>query len=312
MTLVAGFKCFGGVVLCADTQENAEDLKLWAEKLFYYNNEWCQAGFGGSGSSWIVDRLLERIGQEMDDRRCDNLRDVTNCIRFGLQEVYDKEIRLHPDKDEDKRSELLIAVRPKMQQEVTMFRTNGPVMSEVVGLGYQVVGVGEVVSYIAQNLYRHSLPISQGVTLAIHLVNLAKKYVDSVGGDTNVLILTSDGRIGWESTELSERKEKFFEEFNEALKHIILLCPDTSVPGKWVSSAIDAFATRIKALREQYFAKESEEATIQSLLDWTQYGRRQVYRRFPQGYGHVITERIKEVMREIAPEPEVMDGQEDA
>ena len=294
MTLVAGFKCRGGVVLCADSQEHAQDLKFWVDKLFYYNEEWCQAGFGGSGPGWLVDRLLERIGEELDKRH-DTIAAVRGSIRRALQDVYKKEVKLHPDDEKEKQAELLIAVRPKSEQQVTMFHTDGPVMHEVFGSGYQIVGVGEAAGYIAQNLYKADLSINAGVILGTYVTGHAKKYIDSVAGNTQILVVTDVGRIEYERVEASERKEKLFEDFNEALKELILLLPDTSQWEDYVTFNVNAFANRIKELRAQYLAKESEEHTLRALGP----GKHppEVYSRFPQGYGHPITDRIQALMK---------------
>lgn len=151
MTIAVGFKCQGGVVLCADTQETAGDLKWPVEKVVSYEKEWCQAGFAGADDGDIADTLIQRL-QENLHRRYDSIEKVRTYIRMTLQAVYKNEIDLLPYPDSEKTVRLLIAVRPKAQQEVTMFKTLGPVVKEIST--FEVIGVGDVVRYVAANLYR--------------------------------------------------------------------------------------------------------------------------------------------------------------
>jgi ATP-dependent protease HslVU (ClpYQ) peptidase subunit len=172
MTIVAGFKCEGGVVLCADTQETAgKDLKWSTTKLTTYDKKWCQAGFGGSGMGQIADMLIERLKEELDNGY-DNISRIRNGIRSTLRNAYETEIKQLPYPDEDKVVDLLIALRPKAQQGSVLVACHCAVDREIYS--YEVIGAGEILRYVAENLYRSDLPISQGVLLGVHLVSLAK------------------------------------------------------------------------------------------------------------------------------------------
>lgn len=271
VTIVAGFKCEGGVVLCADTQETAQDIKLWVEKLSLYKQDWCQAGFGGSGHGDMVEMLVQRIKAELD-KGYDSLTEVRDCIRLALREGYEHEIRHHPDPPEEKVVTLLLAIRPRAEQRMTLFKSTGPVLLEIPE--YEVVGVGELVRYIAKNLYRPGLPISQAVVLGVHLVSLAKKYVDSVGGDTHVLVLTSDGRVNLERKEFSQKQEEFFEQFNEALKDLMLSCPDTSICNEEVFKKLAVFIEEITKLRIDYHRDMMNDESLKQALSGEGAGRR--------------------------------------
>jgi hypothetical protein len=277
MTLVAGFKCKGGAVLCADTQETAEDIKLWAEKLSHYEQGWCQAGFGGSGHGDMIEMLIHRIKAKMD-KGYDNIGQIRDCIRLALREGYEEEINPHPYPDEEKIVTLLIAVRPRSQQSVTLLKSTATVLHEVSA--FEVIGVGELVRYVAHSLYSNELSISQGKTLGVHVVSLAKKFVNGVGGDIHALIVTSDGRIGVERVEFSQKQERFFEEFNAALTDLTLSCPDTSVSNKDVNRKLRAFATDVRGLRERYFRDVMNESLRQALSG---KGQGDVFSRFPAG-----------------------------
>jgi 20S proteasome alpha/beta subunit len=278
VTIVAGFKCQGGVVLCADTQETSGNMKWPVEKLVAYEKEWCQIGFAGSDDGDIADMLIQRL-QEGLNRRYDSIEKVRTYIRMTLQALYKNEINLLPWSEEAKTVRLLIAVRPKAQQEVTLFKALGPVLKEISA--FEVIGAGEVVRYVAANLYRDDLPISQGVLLGNHLVSLAKKFVDGVSGDTHILTITAEGGVSFERSEYSQRQEHFFDGFNEALKSLMLSCPDTSIPKQEISKRLTAFAKDIKELRASYFRDIQNESLRHALSG---KGQGDVYSRFPIGH----------------------------
>lgn len=274
MTIVAGFKCQGGVVLCADTQETAgNDLKWSTTKISKYETEWCQAGFGGSGFGKIADMLVERVKEEMD-KGYNSLYKIRKAIRRTLLHAYDTEIKQLPYADENKVVDLLIALRPKKEQGVTLLTTHCAVDSEIHT--YEIIGAGERLRHVAENLYRSDLPIGQAVLLGVHLVSLAKKYIEGVDGDTDVLILTSDGRISLERRQFSQMQERYFEQFNEALKDLMLSVPDTNIPTKEINKKLAAFAKDIKDLRKRYFRDMMNESVSHA-------GQGDVFSRFAIG-----------------------------
>lgn len=102
--------------------------------------------------------------------------------------------------------------------------------------------------------------------------------MDGVSGDTDILVITSDGRINFERREFSERQERFFEDFNESLKALMLLCPDTSISTQEVNRTLRAFAKDIRALRESYVQDIKNESMMQAV---TGKSNRDIYPRFP-------------------------------
>lgn len=278
VTIVAGFKCPSGVVMCADTEESAGvDLKWSTTKLFAYDREWCQAGFGGSVFGPIGEMLIERLKEELD-KGYDSLPRIRSAIRSILRDAYENEIKLLPYDDRDKIVDLLIALRPRGQQDITLLKTHGTIDNEVHS--YEVIGTGEAVRYVAENLYRNDLPIGQAVLLGTHLVRVAKKYAQGVGGDTHILILTSDGRMAFERIEFSRKQEEFFEQFNDALKDLTLSSPDTGLTNDQIFEKLEVFVERFIELRKNYFRNVMNESLRQALSG---RGQGDVYSRFPPG-----------------------------
>ena len=65
MTIIAGFKCYEGIVICADTQETSEHAKGYTPKLVFEPAEHddgstdnLAAAFCGAGDGPYVDKLI--------------------------------------------------------------------------------------------------------------------------------------------------------------------------------------------------------------------------------------------------------------
>src|SRR5689334_483635 len=61
MTLIAGFFCRDGLLMCADMEESTATSKRKLNKLFYRGvNDW-QIVFTGAGSAAVIDNAIERF-----------------------------------------------------------------------------------------------------------------------------------------------------------------------------------------------------------------------------------------------------------
>lgn len=132
MTLIAGFKCKGGIVLCADTLEEANPVKYSVEKLLLYETDWCRVGFAGSGDQGdLIDTVVERIRERLDVKKPSKVADVKKAIRAALVSVYKNEFAALPAEQIDTRVILLIAVRAKNDDDASLLLANCSTLHEV-------------------------------------------------------------------------------------------------------------------------------------------------------------------------------------
>lgn len=126
MTLIAGFKCEGGVVLCADTQETTGAAKYSTEKLEAYERDWCRVGIAGAGNYGdLIDTMVDRIRSGLDRDKPTTSESVRHSISTTLINVHDNEVRAYPaGRPEDEIVELLIAVRPEQEQSAELWATS--------------------------------------------------------------------------------------------------------------------------------------------------------------------------------------------
>lgn len=268
MTIVAGFNFQDGAVLCADSIQNTEDSKWLVRKLARFRGARCQALCGGAGPGDLVECVMQHLAEALDE--CDDtLKNCKKSIEKVLQSFHRNEVRLHPWPRRDKHVQLLLAVRPQSDSHVTLLKADGPALLEV--LDYDIIGVGEVIRYVAGNLYKGDLSLRAGVLLATHLVSLAKKHVRDVEGETTVFVLRSDGAIGTERKKDIERKEWFFDRLNELLKEMVLSSADSGVTEKVFLAKLDVFIDGIGKLRRQYLADVAKSDILWALTNPESY-----------------------------------------
>lgn len=283
MTLIAGFKCRGGIVLCADTLEEASPVKYSVEKLVLYETDWCRVGFAGSGDQGdLIDTVVERVREQLDVRKPSNFADVKKTIRAALVNVYKNEMATFPQtsaEQTDTRVMLLIAVRAKHDDDASLLLANCSTLHEVGR--YDVRGIGEVVRFVASRLYRDDLPLIQGVILAAHLLALSKRNLVGIGGESHIAVLTKDGWLQKEPTPEIELSERSLEAFEKAVADLTLAYADTSLTEEQFFPILQRFVNLTKQFRAKLIDEFTKHHLSWALTDPLYVG--DPYRKLPDG-----------------------------
>ena len=95
MTLVAGFNCYGGVVLCADTQETRGSFKSVTPKLAVRPQgvvQWEKASaiFAGAGSAPFIDKLIDEMWKAAEASGPPSLEAWTEAMSEAAFAVHEK------------------------------------------------------------------------------------------------------------------------------------------------------------------------------------------------------------------------------
>lgn len=180
MTLIAGFKCLGGIALCADTLEETQHIKCYAEKLITYDREWCQVGFAGSGENGdLIDGVVDKVQGFLDDNKPETLSDIKRVIGDALISVYQNEMAAYPQPSGDPvdiRVVLLMAVHGKKDSQAILLTSYGTLLHE--SHRYDIRGIGEIVRFGAKRLYRDDMSLWRGVLLCTHLLGTLQNECD--------------------------------------------------------------------------------------------------------------------------------------
>src|SRR5271163_3989291 len=90
VTILAGFRCEDGIVICADTQETNDPAKRTVSKLRYEESESAglemAAAFCGAGHGPFTDKLIERCW--VDAQNSTSLDDACAEMESSIKKTY--------------------------------------------------------------------------------------------------------------------------------------------------------------------------------------------------------------------------------
>lgn len=198
MTIIAGFKCFQGIVLCADTQETISNLsKRNVPKLRFepssgpHHGDRLAAIFCGAGENGaFIDKLVEtawedaQLATSLDEACCEMEKSIKSTYQeFG--QVY--QAGYCPS------AELIYGI--KMHNACRLFSAHGPIVNEKNE--YEASGAGYYMAdFLAKRMFGTHLTLHQCVILAAYILLQAKEHVDGCGGESHIAVLREEGVSG--------------------------------------------------------------------------------------------------------------------
>jgi 20S proteasome alpha/beta subunit len=197
VTIIAGFKCYGGVVLCADTQETIGDIsKRNVPKLRFEPRDadagseiavaFCGATTNGPFMDEIVDRAWEDVQAATAlDEACAEINKSIKKSYKDFGHIYQP--GFCPT------AELIYGI--KMSGGSKMFHAYGPAINEKTD--YASGGIGcYLADFLVNRMRGMGLSLRQCIILAAYVLFQAKEYVDGCGGDSQIAVLRDDGTSG--------------------------------------------------------------------------------------------------------------------
>jgi hypothetical protein len=182
VTIVAGFRCASGIVLCSDTQETFAGTKTDVPKLRFEprpkpgdppeHKDNLALAMAGSGNGPFIDKIVDRAWEDVQpagsfEEACKRVEESIKRTHkeFGqiFQNGYLPEARL------------VYAV--KMHGNTKLFHSVGPLVSEknnwiADGSGYHLA------NFICGRMFGFTLSLSQLIILAVYTIHQCKQFVE--------------------------------------------------------------------------------------------------------------------------------------
>jgi 20S proteasome alpha/beta subunit len=230
VTIVAGFKTYEGVVLCADTQETSGTAKRRVPKLIFHpeyqtikmkrDPNYLAAAFCGAGDGAFVDLLVDQSWRSA--QHATNLEDASNRIVATIKETYREYGQIYQP-GSCPTAELLFGVR--MDGDSRLFAATGPLVNEKNG--YSSSGIGYYLAdFLAARMYKEYLSLKACVILAAYVLFQAKEHVEGCGGDSHIAVLRNQGISGMVDIKRVEAITKFLQLADSELGDILLAAAD--------------------------------------------------------------------------------------
>jgi hypothetical protein len=239
VTIVAGFRSYEGIVVCADTQETVNNLskrnvpKLIFQPVEEYGetqalsaNDLAVAFCGAADNGPFVDKLVENAWEDMQVGT--SLDEACTLIETSIKRTY-KEYGQIFQTGYCPSADLIYGV--KMSGASKLFSANGPIVIERTmhysgGAGYYMA------DFLASRMYHDGMNLRQCVILAAYILFQAREHVDGCGGDSQIAILRNDGVSGKVDYLSIDTINKMFRCEDAGLGRLILHAADLEIDNK--------------------------------------------------------------------------------
>ena len=236
VTIVAGFKSYEGIVLCADTQETVNNMsKRNVPKLIFQpsdhlgqskalsEDDLAVAFCGAADNGPFVDKLVENAWE--DAQAGTSLDEVCDLIERSIKKTY-KEFNHIFQTGYAPSADLIYGV--KMFGDSKLFSATGPIVVEKEehysgGAGYYLS------DFLAGRMYHSGMTLRQCVILGAYILFQTKDHVEGCGGDSQIAVLRNfgvSGKVDWRSIEAIDKMVRWED---KELGRLILYAADLEV-----------------------------------------------------------------------------------
>jgi hypothetical protein len=191
MTIVAGFRCHDGLVLCADTEHSDGFSKFQRRKIRSFVDQDCVIRFAGAGHSDYIDMTTEKIMSRLPAKG-KSIQAIKDSFEEVVLDIQTHHIQPFFDMHDQYRPQVrLLAIIRLTTGELELIKVSDTTVSTVED--YDVLGSGEhLARSLVDWLYDPMTPTRLMRVVALNIVQQTKRYVSGVGGTTHVASLTSD------------------------------------------------------------------------------------------------------------------------
>lgn len=260
MTIIAGFKSWEGVVICADTQETTEHSKRSLPKLIFEPRERSHgstddlaAAFCGSTNVGpFVDKLILNAWESA--QMASSLDEASEEIEKSIKATYREFGKIYQP-GYCPSAELIYGV--KMHGSSKLFNAYGPIVTEKER--YHSSGVGYYMAdFLTSRMRMDGLNLRQCVILAAYILFQAKEHVEGCGGDSHIAVLRDSGPSGLVDWKRVETLTEVLKESDKEIGELILKIADIQAEDGEIkedaADAVDLLLTlrknHIESLRE--------------------------------------------------------------
>jgi len=247
MTIGIGLTVPGGVVLASDTQVTVEgffkddDCKL--REISFADEGAVVASFAGYPS--LMNIAYRQLAEMLSGPQRPAWDDIDKRIGTILSDLKAK----HPENMGCQ--QFLFAVSSPTQYP-TLYRADGDVLSVE---SWSCIGVGDssLVRFLIGRFWKHDLSIECAILLAAYIVHYAKKYIDKVGGKTQIFVVRSRGDVQVLSGKSMDAVDQLLEEMEDVAGRFLGAWADKTNSDSGVNFVAPIFCRKLVELRHKVY-----------------------------------------------------------
>jgi len=257
VTIIAGFRCKDGIVICADTQETLGPAKRSVSKLQCFNgpvlnqdltelvNHDLSLAICGAGDGPFIDKITNQAWDAV--RYVSDILEAAERIESMIKETYQDFGQIYQI-GSCPHAELIYGI--KMGSYSKLFQATGPIVNEK---DYVSSGIGHYLADFLTSKMRGSnrLTVRQSLILAAYILFQAKEHVEGCGGDSHIAVLRESESSGMVDFRLIEHLNEYLRIADRYTGEMLLTAADFSVSNADVSKELSESVSLLAYLRER-------------------------------------------------------------
>ncbi len=268
MTIIAGFKCQDGIVVCADTQETSGSAKrnvpklefssgpTWSEEQQKMINHDLAIAICGAGDGPFVDKVASRAWDAL--RGVADIWEASNAVESMIKETY-REFGQIYQAGSFPQAELIYGITIGGQSR--LFQASGPLVNEKnyasSGIGYYLADF--LAGRMGANGEEGWLTTRQCTIVAAYILFQAKEHVEGCGGNSHIAVLRESESSGMVDFRLIEHLTEYLKLADRFTGEMLIETADFSVTDSKVSERIESLAGTIKFIRDSEINRLKED-----------------------------------------------------
>jgi 20S proteasome alpha/beta subunit len=257
MTMAAGVRFDGGIMLCAESLYSGGDIKYSRTKIFTTRYEGGCTIFATAGhegyAKLAVQEAQERIEAVKGRRTIKTIRSIVSTV---VSSVYANHIdKRLPHELYESEIYLLIAVWSE-GEGLSLFATRKTAVIRIDT--YDCIGSGGSLGhYVISPSYDSKLNERRVLMLAVQALVAAKDHDPYCGGESEIIILREDGTVSppriTQTPHSLQFAETIIREFNGDSRRLLMALTDPATMDE-ARPEVEYFSAKMKYTREQWLA----------------------------------------------------------
>jgi 20S proteasome alpha/beta subunit len=176
MTFVLAFKCFNGLVMCADQNEADGMVRRYVHKLHEYRLGDCGVVVGASGDAALIKKFHLAMKECIQTVSSPSV----SAIEATIQDSYDSVLQVSTD------IQLVASAFCKSEMRREIYKTVNRLLT--VQTDYCCTGMDTTLAYfLLHSIFRNPIGVEEATRLGVFITALMKVHADGVAGPTDIL-----------------------------------------------------------------------------------------------------------------------------
>ncbi|HET8888079.1 MAG TPA: hypothetical protein VFQ41_04180 [Candidatus Angelobacter sp.] len=250
MTIAAGYHCYEGIVLCADTEETVQEyIKHDVPKIFRFPDAWdykpelnC-ALFAGAGDGPLIESLALKMWKGTKSLKDASLDDMVTAFEDVLFKEYQRLVPAY-QKDSMPQAHFMVAIRSAAHKDLELIRITGPVIERQ--LPYGAIGYGLTLhTYLASRFLYPKTGLNFTANVMTYMIDQVKTHVTNCGGNTDLYMLDYEGKVKVESQQDTQRRTDMLREIDTVARYIAGLAMNPSTTRETAQPIIEHYMNEL-------------------------------------------------------------------